>query len=106
VNKILSAVGFVISSYPCRSKRNRFVSWESVSQRPNKSGELISTSRIAFSFSRHGITLRITHSLVSALFRVSYTFFKVVYEVAKIITRGLSSIRQFKFVADYERHRI
>jgi hypothetical protein len=82
------------------TKRNRFASWESTSQRSTKSGARIRSSKITTSSSPLIVSSKITKSLVAALLWVLYTFFIVAYEVAKFVTRGLSSIRRLWFVAE------
>ena len=80
-----------------RTDRNRFVSWESEVQLANKIGVEILTPKKSKSHGSPSFASRTTKSIVTVFLKVLYTVFKVGYEVAKFLTRRLSSIRGLLF---------
>ena len=81
------------------SKRNRLITWESTEQEFTKSGAVIPSSKIAIIPRPLGFVSKTTKSIFASLAKLPYALFKLCYAIAKLVTRGLSSIRRLLFVS-------
>ncbi len=82
-----------------RTERNRLVSWDSAKQEFDISIPANQSPRNAITPKTHEFIGKIFKLIFASLFKLTYTLFKLGYEIAKIVTRGLSSIRRLLFVA-------
>lgn len=80
-------------------ERNRILSWDIVNQRPNKSSPENLSSKITLSPSPLWLAARVPKLTIASLARLLYITIKLGYEIAKYLTRGLSGIRSYLFVA-------
>jgi hypothetical protein len=81
------------------TQRNRLMSWDSTVQGITEPGGLISSSKNSITRRALGLASRIPKLICASLAKLPYTLFKFGYEIAKLVTRGLSSIRRSLFVA-------
>ncbi len=81
------------------TQRNRLISWDNSVQGVTEPGGLISSSKNSITLRAFGLANRIPKLICASLAKLPYTLFKYGYEIAKLVTRGLSSIRRSLFVA-------
>ena len=81
------------------TQRNRLMSWDNTVQGITEPGGLISSSKNLITLRALGLASRIPKLICASLAKLPYTLFKFSYEIAKLVTRGLSSIRRSLFVA-------
>jgi len=80
-------------------ERNRLVSWGNPLETPTKPKVENLNPKISIGQSPPSLVGRITKSIFAALFKLLYTSLKFGYEIAKFMTKGMSRIRRFLFVA-------
>ena len=81
------------------TERNRLMSWSNPVQGLTKPGGVAPSSKITIILSLLAFVSNTTKSILAALVTLPYLLFKLGYEIAKLITRGLSRIRSLLFVA-------
>ena len=81
------------------TERNRLMSWSSPVQGLTKPGGVAPSSKGTITLSLLAFVSNTTKSILAALVTLPYSLFKLGYEIAKVITRGLSRIRRLLFVA-------
>jgi hypothetical protein len=82
-----------------KTERNRLVSWESPVQELTKPASVIPSARNVITFKTLEFVSKVTKLILATFAKLTYTLFKLGYEIAKLITRGLSSIRRLLFAA-------
>jgi hypothetical protein len=80
------------------TERNRLMSWDSIVQELTKPDDVIPGLRTASILWPFGFASKIIRVFFASLAKLPYTLFKLGYEIAKLITRGLSSIRRLLFM--------
>ena len=93
-------VEFTNVSSSVKTERNRLVSWESPVQELTKPAVVIPISRNAINLKSLDFVSKVTKLIHANLVKLPYTLFRLGYEIAKLVTRGLSSIRRLLFVAE------
>ena len=81
------------------TERNRLMSWDSLVQGLIKPGDVIPSSKNSITLGPFGFVIKVPKLIFAFLAKLPYTFFKLAYEGAKLVTMGLSSIRRVLFVA-------
>ena len=81
------------------TERNRLMPWDSIARGLTKPVDVIPRSKITFILGPLAFVSKITKLISAALVKLPYTLFKLGYEIAKLVTRGLLSIRRLLFVA-------
>ena len=81
------------------TERNRLMSWDSAAQGLTKPVVVIPSSKITIFLRPLGFASKITNSILASVVKLPYTLFKIGYEIAKLVTRGLSNIRSLLFPA-------
>ena len=81
------------------TQRNRLMSWDSTGQEFTEPGCVISSSKNSITLRPLGFGSKIPDLICASLSKLPYTLIKICYEFAKLVTRGLSSIRRLLFVA-------
>ena len=81
------------------TERNRVMSWDSTAQGYNKPGGVTPSSKISITSRLFGFVSNIIKLFLAFLAKLPYALFKLGYEIAKFVTRGLSTIRRLLFVA-------
>ena len=79
------------------TERNSLISWDSTVQGLNKPDGVTPSSNSSITLRPFGFVSKIPKLIVTSLARLLQTVFKLGYEIAKLVTRGLSSIRRFIF---------
>jgi len=69
------------------------MSWDSTSQELTESGSVTPSPKSSITVGPIGSVSNITKLVFDSLAKLPYSLFKLGYEIAKLITRGLSSIR-------------
>jgi hypothetical protein len=92
-------VEFTPPSNSVTTERNRLMSWDSLVQGLIKPGDVIPSSKNSITLGPFGFVIKIPKLIFAFLAKLPYTFFKLAYEGAKLVTMGLSSIRRVLFVA-------
>ena len=92
-------VEFTNVSSSVKTERNRLVSWESPVQELTKPAVVIPSAKNAITLKPHEFVSKVTSLILATLVKLPYTLFKLGYEIAKHVTRGLSSIRRLLFAA-------
>ena len=92
-------VEFTPPSNSVTTERNRLMSWDSLVQGLIKPGDAIPSSKNSITLGPFGFVIKIPKLIFAFLAKLPYSFFKLAYEGAKLVTMGLSSIRRFLFVA-------
>jgi hypothetical protein len=87
------------ASTPVTTQRNRLMSWDSTVQGFTEPGGVISSYKNSITLRPIGFGSKIPKLICARLAKLPYTLFKIGYEIAKHVTRGLSSIRLLLFVA-------
>ena len=82
-----------------KTGRNRLISWSNPVQGLTKPGGVALSSKGTITLSLLAFVSNTTKSILAALVTLPYSLFKLGYEIAKVITRGLSRIRRLLFVA-------
>jgi hypothetical protein len=82
------------------TERNRLVSWASAAQELTKPVAVIPISKIAIILKPPLFVSKMTKLILTTLLRLPHKLFKLGYEIAKLFTRALSSIRRSLFVAE------
>ena len=75
--------------------RNRIISWDSTVQELTKPFAVVPSSKSEIILRPIRFVINITKFTLAALVKLPYTFFKLGYEIAKLVARGLSSTRRF-----------
>jgi hypothetical protein len=82
-----------------KTERNRLVSWESQVHELTSPAVVIPSFRTAIKLGALDFVNKATKLIFATLIKLAYTVFKLGYEIAKLITMGLSSIRRLLFPA-------
>ena len=88
-----------VPSTSVMTERNRLMSWDSVAQGLTKPVVVIPSSKITIIVGPLGFASKITKLILAAVVKLPYTLFRLGYEIAKLVTRGLSNIRRLLFPA-------
>ena len=80
-------------STPVMTERNRLMLWDSIAQGLTKPIDVIPSSEITIILIPLAFASKIMKLILAAAVKLPYTLFKLGYEIAKLVTRGLSSIR-------------
>jgi hypothetical protein len=75
-------------------ERNKLMSWDSTFQELNKPVSEFPRPKPPVTPRPLGFVINITKLFFASLLKLPYTSFKLGYEMAKLFTRGLSSIRR------------
>jgi hypothetical protein len=86
-----------VPSTSVMTERNRLMSWDSVAQGLTKPVVVIPSSKITIIVGPLGFASKITKLFPTSVVKLPNTLFKLGYEFAKLVTRGLSSIRRLFF---------
>ena len=92
VNKVFAPLTSVTT------ERNRLISWDSTVQELTKPDDVIpglKTTSILWPF---GFATKIISVFLTSLAKLPYTLFKLGYEIAKLVTKRLSSLRRLLFM--------
>jgi hypothetical protein len=81
------------------TERNRLMSWDGAAQGLTKPVVVIPSSKITIFLRPLGFVSKITKLILAAVVKLPYTLFRLGYEIAKLVTRGLSNIRRLLFPA-------
>ncbi len=81
-----------------RTERNRLISWDSPVQSLTKPADVIPSSKISITLRLLGFVSKITKLFFTSLANLPYALFKLGYEIAKLVTMGLSNIRRSLFL--------
>ena len=81
-----------------RIERNRLMSWDSTVQGLNKPEGVTQSSKNAITIRTIVFVRKVTKLFPESLAKLPYALFKLGYEIAKIFTRGFSSIRRLLFM--------
>jgi len=90
-------VEFFVSSTIATAEKNRLMSWESTLSNATKSGALVPGSKPAITIRPVGFVRKIVNVILGTLVTMHYALVKIGYEIAKFVTRGLSTFRRFLF---------
>jgi hypothetical protein len=82
------------------TERNRLMSWEKPVQELTKPAMVIQIPRNAINLKSLDFVSKVTKLIHANLVKLPYTLFRLGYEIAKLVIRGLSSIRRLLFVAE------
>lgn len=80
-----------------RTERNTLMSWDSPAHGLTKRGDVIRSFKSIITFRPLGFVSRITKLFFTSLANLPYVLFKLGYEIAKLVTMGLSKIRLLLF---------
>ncbi len=75
------------------------MSWDSTVQELTKPDDVIPGLKTASILWPFGFASKIIRVLFASLAKLPYTLFKLGYEIAKLVTRGISRVRRLLFVA-------
>ena len=81
------------------TEKNRLISWSNPVQELTKLGGVAPSSKSIIILSLLAFVSNTSKSILAALVTLPWSLFKLGYEIAKVITRGLSRIRRLLFVA-------
>jgi hypothetical protein len=81
-----------------RTERNRLMSWDGPVQRLTKPADVIPSSKSSITLRPLGFVSKITKLFFTSLANIPYALFKLGYEIAKLVTMGLSKIRRLLFL--------
>ena len=87
-------------STPVTTERNRHISWASTVQELTKPVTVIPSSKIAIILRPLVFASKTSKLILRTSVKLPYIVFNLGYEIAKLFTKGLSSIRRSLFVAD------
>ncbi len=76
------------------TERNRLMSWDSNVQELTKPNDLIQGSKTAIILWPFGFASKTYKLIFASLAKLPYALFKLGYEIAKLLTKGLSSVRR------------
>jgi hypothetical protein len=76
------------------TERNRLISWDSVAQGLKKPGGVTPSPKNSINIRTRGFVSKITKLFSPSIAKLSYTLFKLGYEIAKLFIRGISSVRR------------
>ena len=79
-------------------ERNRLMSWDSPVQKLTKPADVIPSSKSSITLRPLGFVSKITKLFFTSLANLPYALFKLGYEIAKLVTMGLSKIRRLLFL--------
>jgi hypothetical protein len=99
VTEFSKGVDYTKVSNSVKTERNRLVSWGSPVQELTKPAVVIPSPRNAITLKPLEFVSKVTKLILATLVKLPYTLFKLGYEIAKLVTRGLSRIRRLLFVA-------
>ena len=80
------------------TERNRLMSWDSTVKEFTKPDDVIPSSKTAIILWPFGFASKITRVFSAYLAKLPHTLFKLGYEIAKLVTRRLSSLRRLLFM--------
>ena len=80
------------------TKRNRLMSWDSAVQELTKPDDVIPGLKNAIILWPFGFASKIIRVFLASLAKLPYTLFKLGYEIAKLVTMRLSSLRRLLFM--------
>ena len=80
------------------TKRNRLMSWDSTVQELTKPDDVIQRLKTASILWPFGFASKIIRVFLASLAKLPYTLFKLGYEIAKLVTKRLSSLRRLLFM--------
>ena len=90
----------LVASTSVTTERNRLMSWEKPVQELTKPAVVIQIPRNAINLKSLDFVSKVTKLIHANLVKLPYTLLRLGYEIAKLVTRGLSSIRRLLFVAE------
>ena len=76
------------------TERNRLMSWGSNVKGQTTPGDVITNPQSSITLKPLGFVSKIIWAIFASLAKISYPLFKLVYEIAKLVTRRLSSLRR------------
>jgi hypothetical protein len=79
-------------------ERNRLISWDSTVQRLNKPDGVTPSSKNSITSRTLVFVRKITKLFPESLAKLPFALFKLGYEIAKLVTKGLSSLRRLLFM--------
>jgi len=79
-------------------ERNRLMSWDSTVQELTKPDDVIAGLKNAIILWPFGFASKIIRVFLASLAKLPYTLFKLGYEIAKLVTKRLSSLRRLLFM--------
>jgi len=77
---------------------NRLMSWDGTVQKLTKSGAVIASSKSSVTLRPLMFVSKIIKLFLVTVAKFPYTLFRFGYEIAKLFTRGLSTIRRLLFM--------
>ena len=80
------------------TERNRLMSWDSTVQEFTKPDDVIPGLKTAITLWPFGFASKIIRVFLASLAKLPYTLFKLGYEIAKLVTIGLSKVRRLLFL--------
>jgi hypothetical protein len=80
------------------TERNRLMSWGSLVQGVTKPSDVTPSFKKSISLGPFGFASKIIRVFLASLAKIPYTLFKLGYELAKLVTIGLSRIRRPLFL--------
>jgi len=80
------------------TERNRLMSWDSTVQELTKPDDVIPGLKNAIILWPFGFASKIIRVFLASLAKLPYTLFKLGYEIAKLVTKRLSSLRRLLFM--------
>ena len=81
------------------TQRNRLMSWDRTVQGSNEPGGVISSPKNSILLGPFLFITNIIKLFLESLANLPYALLKLGYEIAKLVTRGISRIRRLLFVA-------
>ena len=79
-------------------ERNRLISWDRTVQGLNKPDGVTPSSKNSITIGRLVFVRKVTKLFLESLAKLPYTLFKLGYEIAKLVTKTLSSLRRLLFM--------
>ena len=80
------------------TERKRLMSWDSTDQELTKPDDVTPGSKTAIILWPFGFASKIIRVFLASLAKLPYTLFKLGYEIAKLVTMRLSSLRRLLFM--------
>ena len=80
------------------TERNRLMSWDSTVQELTKPDSVIPGLKTASILWPFGFASKIIRGFFASLAKLPYALFKLGYEIAKLVTKRLSSLRRLLFM--------
>jgi hypothetical protein len=87
------------ASTSATTERNRLMSWGSPVQGVTKPSDAIPSYKKSIILGPFGFGSNILNIFFASLAKLPFTLFKLGYEIAKLFTRGVSSLRRLLFPA-------